>query len=51
MRVEYDGVLARADGGGDGHGELGRGAGDAPGLGHGHDLRVGSNVLRVYDTV
>ena len=32
MRVEHDGVLARADGGGDGHGELGGGAG------HGHDV-------------
>ena len=38
VRVEHYGVLARADGGGDGHGELGGGAGDAPGLGHGHDV-------------
>ena len=38
MCVEHDGVLALADGGGDVNGELGGGAGDAPGLGHGHDV-------------
>ena len=49
--TDKDGVLARDNGGGDGHSELGGGARNAPGLGHGHDLRVGSKVLRVYDTV
>ena len=38
VRVEHYGLFPCADGGGDGHGELGRGAGDAPGLGHGHDV-------------
>ena len=38
VSIVSEDVLPKADGGGDGHGELGRGAGDAPGLGHGHDV-------------
>ena len=36
--VVLDQVQAETDGGGDCQGQLGRGAGDTPGLGHGHDV-------------
>ena len=36
--VVLDQVQAKADGGGDCQGQLGGGAGDAPGLSHGHDV-------------
>ena len=36
--VVLDDVQAETDGGGDCQGQLGGGAGDAPGLGHGHDV-------------
>ena len=41
MHVVGDAVLPRADGGGDGQGEVGGGGGDTPGLGHGHHVSPG----------
>ena len=38
MCVVLDDVQAETDGGGHRQGQLGGGAGDAPGLGHGHDV-------------
>ena len=45
--VVLDDVQAETDGGGHRQGQLGGGAGDAPGLGHGHDVRPGVERVAV----